>query len=164
MRISKLFVNATLVCTFWAASLQAQEVVATSGDFFSNPNGSISWTLGEPISESFAVNQRIFSQGFQQSAQNYAAISIISNTNLLEIFPNPFEEIIHLQYQTEEKELMLALYDEKMSLIKKNTIQTGFNNESTISFQDLEAGVYFLHIQSQNGKVDSMQKLIKKTL
>jgi hypothetical protein len=164
MGISKLFVNATLVCTFWAASLQAQEVVTTSGDFFTNPTGSISWTLGEPISESFAVNQQILSQGFQQSAQNYAAISVVSNLNLLEIFPNPFDEIIHLQNQTEEKELMLALYDEKMALVKETIINSGFNNESTISFQDLEAGVYFLHIQSQNGKVESMQKLIKKTL
>jgi hypothetical protein len=164
MRIFKLSVNVMLVCTFCAVSAQAQEVVATSGDFFTNPNGSISWTLGEPISESFAVNQQILSQGFQQSAQNYAAISIVSNTNLIAFFPNPFDEIIHLQNQTEEKELMLALYDEKMALIKKTTIHSGFNNESTISFQDLEAGVYFLHIQSQNGKVESMQKLIKKTL
>lgn len=164
MRIFKLSFNVVLVCTFCAVSLQAQEVVATSGDFFTNPNGSISWTLGEPISESFEVNQQIFSQGFQQSAQNYAAISIVTNTNLLAIFPNPFDEIIHLQNQTEEKELILTLYDEKMALVKKSTIQSGFNNESTISFQDLEAGVYFLHIQSQNGKVESMQKLIKKKL
>jgi hypothetical protein len=164
MPIFKISVMAMLICTFYATALQAQEVVATSGDFFTNPNGSISWTLGEPISESFAVNQQIFSQGFQQSAQNYAAISIISNTDLIEIFPNPFDEIIHLQNQTEEKELILTLYDEKMALVKKITIQTGFSNEGTISFQDLEAGVYFLHIHSENGKVESMQKLIKKTL
>jgi hypothetical protein len=164
MPIFKLCLLTILICVFRVTSLRAQEVVATSGDFFTNPNGSISWTLGEPISESFAANQQVFSQGFQQSAQNYSAISIICNTDLIEIFPNPFAEIIHLQNQTDEKELMLALYDEKMALIKKTTIQTGFNNESIISFQDLEAGVYFLHIYSENGKVESMQKLIKKTL
>ena len=164
MPIFKLSLLTMLICTFYAKASQAQEVVAASGDFFTNPNGSISWTLGEPISESFTANQQIFSQGFQQSAQNYAAISIISNTDLIEIFPNPFDEIIHLQNQTEEKELILTLYDEKMALVKKITIQTGFSNDGTISFQDLEAGVYFLHIHSENGKVNSMQKLIKKTL
>lgn len=153
-----------LICAFFATNLWAQEVVSASGDFFTNSNGSISWTMGEPISESFVVNQKVLSQGFQQSSQNYTAISIITNTNLLSIFPNPFDEIIHLQNQTEEKELMLSLYDEKMALVKKKTIQTGFSNESTITFLNLEAGVYFLHIQSQNGKVNSMQKLIKKTL
>lgn len=153
-----------LICALYATNLRAQEVVTASGDFFTNSNGSISWTVGEPISESFEVNQNVFSQGFQQSAQNYVAISIISNTDLIEIFPNPFDEIIHFQYQTEEKQFMLSLYDEKMSLVKKMTIQTGFSNESTISFLDLEAGVYFLRIQSQNGNVDSIQKLIKKTL
>ncbi len=153
-----------LICAFFATNLWAQEVVSASGDFFTNSNGSISWTMGEPISESFVVNQKVLSQGFQQSSQNYTAISIITNTNLLSIFPNPFDEIIHLQNQTEEKELMLSLYDEKMALVKKTTIQTGFSNESTITFLNLEAGIYFLHIQSQNGKVNSMQKLIKKTL
>lgn len=162
MPIFKLSLLTILICVFCVTSLRAQDVVATSGDFFTNPNGTISWTLGEPISESFAVNQQIFSQGFHQSAQNYAAISIISNTDLIEIFPNPFDEIIHLQYQTNEKELILVLYDEKMALVKKTTIQSGFSNDNTISFQDLEAGVYFLHIQSENGKVESMQKLIKK--
>jgi hypothetical protein len=164
MQIFKLPLIAMLICTFYTTNLWAQEVVSGSGDFFTNSNGSISWTMGEPISESFAVNQKVFSQGFQQSAQNYAAISIITDTNLLSIFPNPFDEIIHLQNQTEEKELMLSLYDEKMALVKKTTIQTGFSNESTITFLNLEPGIYFLHIQSQNGKVNSMQKLIKKTL
>ena len=164
MRIIKLSLITMLINIFCFASLRAQDVVASSGDVFTNSNGSISWTLGEPISESFAANQQVFSQGFQQSAQNYTAISIISNTDLIEIFPNPFAEIIHLQYQTNEKELILVLYDEKMALVKKITIQTGFSNDNTISFHDLAAGVYFIHIHSENGKVESMQKLIKKTL
>ena len=164
MRIFKLSVHTMFIFLFCLTSLRAQDVVASSGDVFTNSNGSISWTLGEPISESFVANQQILSQGFQQSAQNYTAISITSNTDLIEIFPNPFAEIIHLQYQTNEKELILALYDEKMALVKKITIQTGFSNENTISFHDLEAGVYFMHIHSENGKVESMQKMIKKTL
>jgi hypothetical protein len=164
MRIFKLSLNAILIGAFFVTNAQAQEVVATGGDFYTNPNGSISWTMGEPISESFALNQHILSQGFQQSAQNYVSIPMVGNSDLIEIFPNPFDEIVYLQNQTNEKELFVSLYDEKLALVGAYKIQTGFSNESIISLQNIEAGVYFLHIYSENGKVKTMQKLIKKTL
>lgn len=145
-------------------NLNAQEIVTSGGDFFSNPAGSISWTLGEPISENFTVSPNVFSQGFQQSAQNYAHLTSSINIDLFEIYPNPFDEIIFIQFQSKEKNLMVSLYDEKLALIKQTTINTDFSKESKLSFGGLAAGLYFLHLESEDGKINSMQKVIKKSL
>ncbi len=42
------------------------EVISTSGDYFENTNASLSWTLGETVTETFANGNIFLTQGFQQ--------------------------------------------------------------------------------------------------
>ncbi len=41
-------------------------VIATSGDYFSTANYSISWTLGETLIETYSVPNQFLTQGFHQ--------------------------------------------------------------------------------------------------
>ncbi len=45
---------------------KTQEVISTSGGYFENENISMSWTVGEPVIETFAGADVILTQGFQQ--------------------------------------------------------------------------------------------------
>ncbi len=49
-----------------AVSMQAQQVISTSGGHFENENISMSWTVGEPVIETFTAGNVILTQGFQQ--------------------------------------------------------------------------------------------------
>ena len=49
----------------------AQQIIATSGGYFEGENISMSWTLGEPVIETFAGEDIILTQGFQQPYNIY---------------------------------------------------------------------------------------------
>lgn len=55
---------------FFSAGVSAQslspQVIASSGGFFSNGSGSLSWTLGETMTETFTGGSNQLTQGFQQ--------------------------------------------------------------------------------------------------
>nr|NQU93634.1 hypothetical protein [Bacteroidota bacterium] len=49
----------------------AQQVISTAGGYFEGENISLSWTLGEPVIETFEGNGIILTQGFQQPYNFY---------------------------------------------------------------------------------------------
>ena len=59
-----LFIGLVSVCFF---NVNAQEIISTSGDYFENTTGSISWTIGESMIETYTNGSEILTQGFQQS-------------------------------------------------------------------------------------------------
>ncbi len=63
----------TIALTFLACIFQAnaQQVVASSGGYFESENLSLSWTLGEPVIETFSNGDLILTQGFQQPYNFY---------------------------------------------------------------------------------------------
>ncbi len=50
---------------------KAQEVIATSGGYYEGDNLSMSWTVGEPVIETFNSGGLILTQGFQQPYNFY---------------------------------------------------------------------------------------------
>ncbi|MBN2174518.1 MAG: hypothetical protein JW731_10310, partial [Bacteroidales bacterium] len=51
---------------FAFAQSVSPEVIASAGDYFENSTGSLSWTLGEVMNETFSNGSNILTQGFQQ--------------------------------------------------------------------------------------------------
>lgn len=52
-------------------NLHAQQVVASAGGYFEGNNVTLSWTLGEPVTETFTGSDVILTQGFQQPYNFY---------------------------------------------------------------------------------------------
>lgn len=46
--------------------MPAQEVISSTGDFNRTSDGSVSWTIGEPISNTIAGSEGMATQGFHQ--------------------------------------------------------------------------------------------------
>jgi len=69
----KTIISSLITAAFIAISLNAfaQQVVATAGGYFEGENISLSWTLGEPVIETFAGDDIILTQGFQQPYNFY---------------------------------------------------------------------------------------------
>ena len=51
----------------YVQTVQAQKVIATSGNYFENSSGSISWTIGEPVTATLTTADNILTQGFHQA-------------------------------------------------------------------------------------------------
>ena len=79
-----------------------QDILSTGGDFHQTPHGSLSFTIGEPISETFEAGENVLTQGFQQSKLIITAIETPETENFnLQVFPNPTHSIITIK-ATEE--------------------------------------------------------------
>lgn len=59
-----LFGNLLFVSAF--CQTLTPDVIATSGDYFTETNGSITWTLGEIATQTYSSGGNILTQGFQQ--------------------------------------------------------------------------------------------------
>ena len=53
-----------------SAQATSPEVTASSGAYFSNATGSISWTLSEPVTETYTNGGNTLTQGFQQPLES----------------------------------------------------------------------------------------------
>jgi len=51
------------------------EVIASAGDYFTSTNNSMSWTLGECITETYSSVNNTLTQGFQQSTYTITAVT-----------------------------------------------------------------------------------------
>lgn len=70
--MKKLYVLFAVSGLIWLASQSnAQQVIATSGGYYENENISLSWTVGEPVIETFTGSEVILTQGFQQPYSFY---------------------------------------------------------------------------------------------
>ena len=77
----------------------SREVIAAGGDFFVSPVGSLSWTLGETVIETFESNaiNIILTQGFQQPDELPVGIRQLSSGNVfVNLYPNPSVHFVRL--------------------------------------------------------------------
>ncbi len=65
-------------------------VVATQGDYFTSAGGSVSWTLGEIMGETYSSASNKLTQGFQQPKLLVTAVPYIEEESSISLFPNPF--------------------------------------------------------------------------
>jgi hypothetical protein len=56
---------------FLSFQAKAQQVIASAGGYYEGENISLSWTLGEPVTETFSAGGVILTQGFQQPYNFY---------------------------------------------------------------------------------------------
>lgn len=75
-------------CSYHFFGLSAQslspQVIASSGGYYSNGSGSLSWTLGETMTETFTSGSPQLTQGFQQPD------AVLVNINIKAFLSGPF--------------------------------------------------------------------------
>ena len=125
----------------------AQELISTAGDFNQSTNYLVSWSIGEPVTETFHDNDYLLTQGFHQTKLTITSVveNGISNVDF-EVFPNPTSEIVKIKTEKNEEEFEWIILDNKGVLIDKGTIK----KETQISVNTYKQGIYFLNLQNEN--------------
>jgi hypothetical protein len=136
---------------------QPQQVISSAGSAFENSSGSISFTIGECITNTFSSSSMILTQGFHQPK-----LVIIDNLTdeLFDIdiiaFPNPAKEFVILRIE-EFQGFSYALYDLTGGVIEKNEI---FSSETEIDFNILVPSTYVLKVINNREEIRTF-KIIK---
>lgn len=141
-------------------SLPAQEVVSSAGNVFHNENGSISWTLGELMIETFESSDLILTQGFQQPVLSVSTLIELPGIDfLITAFPNPTRAHIFVTTDFDQAQnLDFRLYDMVGRLVTTNRLE---GTQTRIDMEKLLPGNYFLQIL-HHGKPLKIFKIIKQ--
>ncbi|MBE0654801.1 MAG: hypothetical protein IH594_13445, partial [Bacteroidales bacterium] len=81
-------------------AISAQQVVSSGGGSKSATGVQISWTLGEPVIETFSSGSTILTQGFHQSKLSATPVTDLLFPEMeLTVFPNPTQDYVIIQFK-----------------------------------------------------------------
>ncbi len=139
--------------------INAQEVIATGGNYRETVDGSLAWTVGETVIETFSNVNNSLTQGMHQSKLIITAIYELEGSDLnISVFPNPVDEFLKINIEIEEYSMMkCVLYDIEGKLLKQIEV-TG--NETFIQIGSYKPATYLLKIFVNNIEIKDY-KIIK---
>jgi hypothetical protein len=161
MKNRKEIFLAVLFIFFFLTQSYSQEVISTAGGSGSANGARVSWTVGEPVTETAKGTGGALTQGFNQGdLLIITAIQELEGENqILKIFPNPADNIINVVSDISGTEKMnYAILDLKGRKLKEGVITLP---ESQLIVNDLKSGVYFLKLYSAL-KEQGIYRIIKK--
>ncbi len=162
-KLITLSIMLLIACTCTGQSI-ARQVISTAGDYASTADVSISWTIGEPVTETFTSDNYILLQGFQQG-DDYIITPPEGNENGLQdiqfqIYPNPTEDLLIIELKDRPKErFTVKLFSISGKLILTRPIKP-YSTLNYINLSSIQSGTYILKILDNNRM--RTFKLIKK--
>ncbi|MCU0435134.1 MAG: T9SS type A sorting domain-containing protein [Bacteroidia bacterium] len=145
----QVLTGSLLLLGLWARGQSVeQNVLSSAGDFYSNSQGMIEWTLGEPMSETYGNANNFLTQGFHQTmlGPNSVPEQVIGN---LSLFPNPASDQVTLQFDAESNGVYtVEIYNalgQQLSSRQLNIMPGGYRHDITV--RDFADGIYFVTVR-----------------
>jgi len=137
------------------------DVVAASGDYFTNVNGSLSWTLGEIAIETLNEENAILTQGFQQSNFTMVTLREIENDYEIRLFPNPTRDILSIDFYnlSNPSKIEICLMDLQGKVIWTEKIDTSKSKNFDIAH--LATGMYLVRLTDTSRNIIKTFKINK---
>ena len=122
-------VTLTLLLSTVYSKGQEHFVVASDGDVYSSPQGSLSWTLGETAVETYRQGQGFLTEGFHQTYIDEAI------ADWIQVYPNPTTRDIYIKTNP-LNQYSIELYT--MQMEKLNHEQNWEQTEDSVYRMDLQ--------------------------
>ena len=137
----------------------AQEVITPSASYFETPSMSLTWTIGEIAVETFANDDIMLTQGFNQSDIIITDITKELFTDFkIAIYPNPVKDIFNIKVETDHiQHLKAELYSLAGAKLLSEQVKPG---TMQINTDRLPASEYILKIYDNLQEIKSF-KVIK---
>ena len=149
-----------LVVLFFSFKIFSQDldhhVIATDGAYAENNQFSISYTIGEVVTEfgEDTLNNVHLTQGFQQTM--LAIVSVEEHVLDIEIdvYPNPAVDYLNVSIPTLQEDMQFALFDMQGKLIEQQKINS---QAFTIGFSNMSTGNYLLVFSNKDQRIKTLQ-------
>ncbi len=138
---------------------QMETVNASSGGYFEGKNLSLSFTIGEMVTQTLSAPGIMLTQGFQQPRLSVSTISQQKNLAInIQAYPNPVTEYLSLV----TSELLLPgsscqVFNSSGILVSEKKLE---GTTTRIEFSSMSSSTYFLKVV-QNSKTLKTFKIIK---
>lgn len=134
-------------------------VIATSGDYFISPVGSLSWTIGELSTETYRVDGHVLTQGFQQP--QVMTVTGLKTDQTLSFYPNPVHETLFVK--TDERgEYRMEIFNlQGQRVIDLVSQGTAIGSIHSIDVREIRAALYLLRVTYSGNGRSSIHKIEK---
>ena len=133
-----------------------QQVISSSGETNNIISGTLSWTLGEIVTETGfrTEGESILTQGFQQGNLTATAIKEAANNGFtISVLPNPTSDYINLVTEN-FKGLDYQIFDINSKLMAREKL---LGSTTKINLTAYQPGSYILRISHLNQELKSYQ-------
>jgi len=139
----------------------SESVISSTGDFYTNANTSLSWTLGECVTETFNATNNIITQGFQQYYYSVTAVeNCLPDEYNIYAYPNPASNFINICFDLPvKKDVFIELFD--INGNKLFSKSSNSKNNFQIDITTFSSSIYFLKIIENKDKLLKTFKIIK---
>lgn len=150
MKISLSIVVALFLCTVGYGQSVDQSVIGSTGDEFTGSSGSIEFTLGEPVSETYSTGEYQLTQGFHQGYFLFVGIDETTEFDFTtRVYPNPAVdhatlELVGIQ---DFNNFEYQMYDLTGKLLRNGRFES---NSIQVNLTGLSNSLYIFKIQNKN--------------
>jgi hypothetical protein len=162
MKFTFLILISLTVTFLCNAQSITQEVIANGGGFQKQINGSLQYTVGEPIIETTKNISNILTQGFQQGNYNIVGIKENNPDQInCQVYPNPSPNLINLKIEDSNISNQYKLII--MDVLGKEIKSIYLNDDKIIQYDlsNLAASTYFINITGTNNPFSKTLKIEK---
>lgn len=141
-----------------SAQTLTPDVIASTGGYFANGTGSLSFTLGEPVIPTYGDGSNILTEGFQQTDYSFTAVDEITPANVgISVYPNPFASTFTIQ-NSGAKQLHAEIIDVTGKVILEKELTT---QKTMVNLSNLSDALYFLRVYDETGTTVQTFKIEK---
>ncbi len=138
-----------------------QESINTSGQNVSGNGGTVSYSIGQIVYETYTATDGMISEGVQQPTElAISALEKIKKDNhWVTTYPNPTNESFTLEIKNVElSDFQFQLYDTKGDILQNKKIK---NRQTKVIMSNLLPAIYLLRVIQKEKEVITF-KIIKK--
>lgn len=141
-----LFIFLLIMPVISSAQDTLQSVLGSAGGDYSNSQLSVSWTVGEVMTETLKTDSHMLTQGFHQG--NLVVSRIKQDLSVefqIKTYPNPVKDLLIIESENPGFEYQIVN-------IHGSVISNGIIRSSSeeIDFNGFPPGTYFLKVEKQN--------------
>lgn len=137
-----------------------QTVVGSAGAFTTFANGSMSWTIGEVMTETYSSAGNFFTQGFNQPDTMYLTVISEPASQSVSVYPNPVVDNLVIDFSLTSGNYLVEIVDMQGQSLRKELIPAN-QNKFGISFREFADGIYLLNIVNSESQIRTSYKINK---
>ena len=155
-----------IVFSYCSAQSLIPTVVSSQGDYFTSSGGSVSWTLGEIIGETYSSANNKLTQGFQQPKLLLTAVENTNSSISISIYPNPTSASVMIEFNDSAPIAMgtkLQMYDVHGNMVLESPIINSNPDgyRGVIDLRTLADGMYVANIINSENNTKQSYKITK---
>ena len=148
----------------------------SQGDYYEGEEMSISWTIGDLVTESVTLDRSMLTQGFHQpillrgNSPQFAIQEDLLNEDfnerssdleselLVSVYPNPTDGVFNVSVQGGNELFFVEILDVTGKKVLSKSSTTSI---SEIDLSSFDAGIYYLQILEKDQTIQFTSKVIK---